>query len=74
VHLERALALVGEDAPPIQVADTRFALARALAVVGEPQRALELARQAEAIYRSELQPADDRLPALEAWLRTHARP
>ncbi len=74
VHLERALRLLPPDASPIQIADTDFALARAEIVVGQPQRALALAREAEAIYREQLAPQDDRLPVLDAWLRAHARP
>ena len=47
----RALRLAGDHVSPIQIADTRFALARAEIVVGEPQHAVALAREAEATYR-----------------------
>jgi tetratricopeptide (TPR) repeat protein len=69
--LERALALAtSASLPPIQLADTRFALARALdpSDVHQRARAHQLAREADSIYREVLTPDDDRLPEIDAFL------
>jgi eukaryotic-like serine/threonine-protein kinase len=69
--LERALALASAvDVPPVQLADTRFALARALEQ-REPARAVELARAAFEAYATSLDPRDDRWPQVQAWRRSH---
>jgi len=69
--LERALALASAaDLPPVQLADTRFALAQALEP-REPARAQELARAAFEAYEGLLQPEDDRWPRVHEWRRTH---
>jgi tetratricopeptide (TPR) repeat protein len=66
--LERATKLVdAQPLPPVQIAETKFALARALPPE-EHARARELGEAAVAIYREALQPHDDRLPEIEAWL------
>ena len=68
--LERAVAIVEQHPlPPVQIAETRFGLARALPDE-QRARAIELAEAALAIYRAELHAHDDHLPEVEAWLRT----
>jgi tetratricopeptide (TPR) repeat protein len=69
--LERALALASAaDLPPVQLADTRFALAQALEP-REPVRAQELARAAFETYAAELHPEDDRWPQVQQWRSDH---
>jgi tetratricopeptide (TPR) repeat protein len=69
--LERALALAAAvDLPPVQLADTHFALAQALDQ-RDPGRAIELARAAFEIYEVTLEPEDDRWPQVHAWRRAH---
>ncbi|MCX4246787.1 serine/threonine-protein kinase [Paraliomyxa miuraensis] len=69
--LERALGLIQTaDVPPVQLADTRFALARALEL-REPMRAVMLAREALEAYRTILRPDDERWPELHAWQGAH---
>ncbi len=68
--LVRALGLAeANPVPPVQLAETAFALARALGP-DERARAIALAERARAIYVAQLLPQDDRMPELDVWLAT----
>lgn len=71
IERARQVATHGE-LPPVELADIDFALARALHPAGDSARAVELARAARATFIEELHPTDDRVGAVDEWLREHA--